>query len=228
MAKQVDYNKLVPFNYRRRMNQQRNILKLDGKYDSSNKILQPYRYVIGLGELHYKLFDREMLKLIDRFTWTKKKHVRFIINELILNSQFSMLREVVRKVPVKKKVPCYFYITIYINDDFISAGIEEFGDFFDYYNYIDKYHAYIDEEMTFEDYFDEREEEHVTSINDLSTNQLKLVLTTDHRLIVPDESNKIALNVIEHATDNDFYITSFFKDSRYMWKRINFRIENIQ
>ncbi len=225
MSETTDYNILVPLKHRIQLNKQRNILKLDAKYDGS-RIIQPIRFVIGLGEKHYKQFDAEVMRIIERYPWTKKKHVRFIINELILNSQFSMLREVVRKVQIGKKVPGYFYMTIYVNDDFISAGIEEFGDFFDYYTYIEKYHSFIDENLTFEDYYDEREEERVKSLNDLSANQLKLVLTTDNMLKVPDESNKIALNVIEHATDNDFYIISFYKNGVYMWKRLNFRIEN--
>ena len=46
-----------------------------------------------------------------------------------------------------------------------------------------------------------------------------------HTLTVqPWERNM--LNVIEKATDQDFYITSFYKKGKYMWKRIYFRVEN--
>ena len=113
------------------------------------------------------------------------------MNELILNSQFAMLREVINKVPLKKKVPAYFYVTIHVNKDFISAGIEEFGDFFDYYSYIDDFNAFIDDNKTFADYYDDKDEATVKDLNDLSDNKLKLVLTSDNTLMVPDDSNKI-------------------------------------
>jgi hypothetical protein len=201
-------------------------MKLEARYAAGDRILQPYRYSIGLGEIHYRAFDAEILRIVEMFPWAKKKHIRFIINELILNSQFSMLREVITKVPLRKKVPGYFYMTLFINNSFISAGIEEFGDFFDYYSYIEGFNSFIDENKTFEDYYDDKDETLVKDLNDLSDNKLKLVLTSDDRLIVPDDSNKIGLNLIEHATDNDFYIVSFYKNGTYMWKRIHFRIEN--
>ena len=222
----INYDTLIHLRYRKRLNQQKNILKLDARYNEREQIVQPFRYSVGLGEKHYRQFDQGIIRLIERFPWTKKKHVRFIMNELILNSQFSMLREVIHKVPLKKKVPAYFYVTIYVNSDFISAGIEEFGDFFDYYSYIDDFNAFIDDSKTFADYYDDKDEATVRDLNDLSDNKLKLVLTNDNSLIVPDDSNKIGLNLIEHATDNDFYITSFYKNGKYMWKRIYFRIEN--
>jgi len=222
----TDYNALIPIRYRKRLNRQNNILKLDTSYNGNDHIIQPYRYVIGLGEKHYRLFDHVIIRLTEVFPWTKKKHIRFIMNELILNSQFSMLREIIKKVPLKKKVPAYFYVTIYINKSFISAGIEEFGDFFDYYTYIDGFNSFIDENKTFEDYYDDKNEMTVKGLNDLADNKLKLVLTADNRLMVPDDSNKIGLNLIENATDNDFYIVSFYKNGKYMWKRIYFRIEN--
>ena len=221
-----NYNHIVHEIYRIRLNAQQNRCKLVGSYDSKKNIVQPYRYVIGLGEKHFKSFDKDIIKLTKEYPWTQKKHIRFIINELILNSQFSMLRQVVNRVPLKQKVPGYFYLTIHINDKFISAGIEEFGDFFNYYEYIDHYKYFIADNLTFEDYYDEISENKITDINDLSVDKLKLILTIENDLIVPEDSNKIGLNVIENATDNDFYITSFFKDGHYMWKRIHFRVEN--
>jgi len=59
-------------------------------------------------------------------------------------------------------------------------------------------------------------------------NHVKLILTTENDIRLADGSNQIGLNVIEKATDQDFYVTSFYKNSKYMWKRINFRIENNQ
>ena len=44
--------------------------------------------------------------------------------------------------------------------------------------------------------------------------------------MIPDGSNKLALPIIENATNHDFFISSFYKENKYMWKRIYFRVEN--
>jgi len=226
MQDNVDYNVLIPEKFRTKLNSQHNKMVLEGNVDGNGRILQPYRFVVGLGEKHFKSFEHEIQIISDRFPWTKKKHVRFILNELILNSQFSMLREVIKKVPAGKKVPGYFYLTIYVNDDFFAAGIEEFGDFFDYYGYLEEQFSFDEFEEEMENYYDSTIDDHETSIFDLSKDKLKLILTADNRLIVPDGSNKLGLQIIENATDHDFYISSFYKGDRYMWKRINLRFEN--
>ncbi len=226
MSDSIDYNELVPLSYRRRLNSQRNKRILEGKLDESGRIVQPFRYVIGLGEKHFKSFEHELLHLTELFPWTKRKHVRFIMSEVILNSQFSMLREVVRKVPEKKKVAGYFYLTIYVNNDFFAAGVEEFGDFFDYYGYLDGNFNFTKFDAEKENYYDSMTDDRDINLQDLSRDKLKLILTTDDMLQIPDESNRLALRIIENATDHDFYISSFFKDDKYMWKRINLRVEN--
>ncbi len=224
----TDYNKIVPLRYRMRLNAQKVRLKIGQKVTRQGTDVNIYRYVIGLGEKHFKEFDRRIIDIIKLFPWAKKKHLRFVINELILNTQFSMLREVVNRIQANKKISGYFYLTLHINDDFASVGIEEFGDFFDYYSYLelqdnfDLFHA--DQEA----FYDESSELRVTGLNDLSRNSLKLILNEDHQLIIPDQSNKIALYIVEHATNHDFYISSFYKNGIYMWKRIHFRIENGQ
>ena len=226
MIETVDYNALIPLKYRRRLNAQHNIMKLEGKVDEDGNIIQPYRYAIGLGERHFRSFEFEMGKIIKTFPWTRKKYIRFIMNELIINSQFSMIREVVKKVPLRKKVPGYFFVTIFVCDRFFSASIEEFGDFFDYYGYLEYLenpHKYEIDDATL---YDEVSDEHFKSLNELAEDKYKLILKRNDELMVPDESNKIGLNIIENATDNDFYVTSFYRDGVYMWKRIYFRIEN--
>ena len=226
MEVKADYNSLIPEKYRLKLNSQHNKMVLEGNVDETGRILQPYRFVVGLGEKHFKSFEHEIKMISDRFPWAKKKHVRFILNELILNSQFSMLREVIKKVPAGKKVPGYFYLTIYVNNDFFAAGIEEFGDFFDYYGYLEEQFSFDEFEDEMANYYDKTVDDHETSLFDLSKDKLKLILTTDNRLIVPDGSNKLGLQIIENATDHDFYISSFYKVDRYMWKRINLRFEN--
>jgi len=219
----INYNELIPLSYRKRLNKQQNKIKLVGKLGEDGRIIQPFRYVIGLGERHSKAFEKEILRLCRMFPWLAKKHARFIIHELILNSQFSMMREVVKKVPLKSKVPGYINLTIHVNNDFFSAGIEEFGDFFDYYNYINDQK---DEVSYREDIYDDMSEEHLNSLDDLTDDKLKIMLTESNEIRVPDNSNKIGLYIIENATDHDFYITSFYKNGKYMWKRIYFRLEN--
>lgn len=226
MDEHNDYNTLIPEKYRLKLNSQHNKMILEGSVDESGRIVQPYRFVVGLGEKHFKSFEQEIKMISDRFPWTQKKHVRFILNELILNSQFSMLREVVKKVPEGKKVPGYFYLTIYVNNDFFAAGIEEFGDFFDYYGYLDEQFSFDAFEKEMSQYYDDTVDDHETSLFDLSKDKLKLILTSEGRLIVPDGSNKLGLQIIENATDHDFYISSFYKEKSYMWKRINLRFEN--
>jgi hypothetical protein len=137
-----------------------------------------------------------------------------------------MLREVIKKVPEGKRVAGYFYLTIYVNNEFFSAGIEEFGDFFDYYGYISDQFNISTFNVEQQDYFDSVEDDHDVNLFDLSKDKLKLILTTDDRLAVPDGSNKLGLQIVEQATDHDFYISSFYKDGLYMWKRINLRFEN--
>lgn len=219
---EIDYNDLIPEKYRIRLNSQKNRLKLDAKFDHNGRIIHPYVFVVGLGEKHYKQFNREMQRFSERFPWITKKHVRFIINECIINSQFSMLRELVERVPRGEPMAGYFFVVIYICDQFFSAGIEEFGDYFDYFGYLEE--TLISDSPKKNDY-DSLKEEHI-GLSQLSRNHTKIILRENNRLVVPDGSNKIALRVIEKATDQDFYITSFFKDGLYMWKRIYFRIEN--
>lgn len=226
MRESPNYNTLIPLKFRKKLNSQQNKKILDEQLDETGRIIQPYRYVIGLGEKHFKSFERDINEITERFQWTKKKHVRFILNELILNSQFSMLREVIKKVPEGKRVAGYFYLTIYVNNEFFSAGIEEFGDFFDYYGYISDQFNISTFNVEQQDYFDSVEDDHDVNLFDLSKDKLKLILTTDDRLAVPDGSNKLGLQIVEQATDHDFYISSFYKDGLYMWKRINLRFEN--
>jgi len=226
MIETVDYNAIVPLRLRRRLNRQKNIMKLEGKLDEEGNIVQPYRYTVGLGEKHFRAFENEVGRIMELFPWTRKKHIRFIMNELIINTQFSMIREVVKKVSRKMKVPAYFYVTVFVCDRFFSASIEEFGDFFDYYGYLD----FLDNPNRYEiddpALFDEVSDYHFKNINDLAEDKYKLILNRNDELVVPDESNKIGLSVIESATDHDFYVTSFYKEGRYMWKRIYFRVEN--
>ncbi len=179
--------------------------------------------MIGLGEKHSRSFENEILRLCRMFPWLAKKHTRFILHELILNSQFSMMREIVKKIPQKSKVPGYINLTVHVNNDFFSASIEEFGDFFDYYNYIDDQNK----DVTYrEDLYDNISEEHLNSLDDLQDDNMKIMLSENDEIRVPDDSNKIGLYVIENATDHDFYITSFYKNGKYMWKRVYFRLEN--
>lgn len=226
MIETVDYNTIVPLKYRRRLNAQKNIRKLEGRIDEEGNILQPYRYAIGLGERHFRSFEREMERIISLFPWTRKRYIRFIMNELIINSQFSMIREVVKRVPLGKKVSGYFYVTVFVCDRFFSSSIEEFGDFFDYYGYLEYRENLQRYEIDNPALFDEVSDEHFKSLNDLAEDKYKLILNRNDELIVPDESNKIGLNIIENATDNDFYVTSFYRKGVYMWKRIYFRIEH--
>jgi hypothetical protein len=217
----MEYNQILPLNLRMRLNKQKNKMKLEGKVDSRGVILQPYRYVIGLGERHFRSFMKEIDRICDIYPWTKKKHIRFIMHELVLNSQCSMLRECMRKVAANRKAAGYFHITIFICNGFFSASIEEFGDFFDYFGYI----SHLSEDHYLAEYYDEMQE-HTVSLDELARDKSKIVLDLDNELVVPDGSNKIGLDIIENATDHDFYITSFYKNNKYMWKRIYFRVEN--
>jgi hypothetical protein len=113
-----------------------------------------------------------------------------------------------------------------VNNDFFAAGVEEFGDFFDYYGYLDGNFNFTKFDAEKENYYDSMTDDRDINLQDLSRDKLKLILTTDDMLQIPDESNRLALRIIENATDHDFYISSFFKDDKYMWKRINLRVEN--
>ncbi len=223
----TDYNDIVPEEFRIKLNSQENKVKLEQITNADGKIEQPYIFVVGLGEKHFKDFDGQVLKLIDDYPWMKRKHIRFIMNELIINTQFSMLRQVIKHIPDNNKVPAYFYVLVYVNENFFSANIEEYGDFFDYYGYLEKGFCdglHVDEII--EEMYDDSNTEKMNDLNSLSGGKIKVILNLDNELIIPDNSNKIGLNVIENATDNDFYITSFYKDGVYQWKRISFRVEN--
>jgi len=221
-----DYNQIIPLEYRKKLNKQKNQEQLRDSIEKNGTKINIYRYVIGLGVKHLKEFNEVINQLCIEYSWIKKKHIRFIINELIVNTQFSMLREVVGKSQDEQKVPAYFYLSIMINDEFISAGIDEFGDFFDYNTYYEKYSDSLAQLYTNKDPEMMMDEEQITDLNGTSENKLKLMLTPEDELIVPDASNKIALHVIENATDHDFFISTFHKNGKYMWKRIYFRIEN--
>lgn len=145
------------------------------------------------------------------------------MNELISNTQFSMLRQIVQNVNDNKKSAGYFNVIIYPCEKFFSAAIEEFGDFFDYFQY---YETHREIDYANPDHYDSIDESILTEKELLSDNQIKLILDYDSNLRLADGSNRIGLNVIEKATDQDFYITSFYKNGKYMWKRIYFRIEN--
>lgn len=218
-----DLNELVPEEYRKKLNEQPCKMRNEGKYYPDGRIKEPFIYVLGLGERHYKAFDKEIIRLTNRFPWTKKKHIRFIMNELVINTQFSMLRELVLKVKEGKQAAGYFNVVIYACADFFSAAIEEFGDFFDYYGYLDSIGSidYNDQKN-----FDSIDEAVVKDVDLLAENHIKLILTNDNDIRLADGSNKIGLTVIERATDQDFYVTSFYKSGKYMWKRIYFRVEN--
>lgn len=220
-----DLNELVPLKLRLRLNSQPCKIRNTATYYPDGTIKEPYIYVIGLGEKHYKIFDNEIQKLCSRFPWTKKRMIRFIMNELIINTQFSMLRQIVHKVNENKKTAGYFNITIFPCEKFFSASIEEFGDFFDYYRYLEK-NKCIDFDNP--DYYDSITESVLKKEELLSDSHVKLLLDHDSNLKLADGSNRLGLNVIEKATDEDFYITSFYKNGKYMWKRIYFRVENNQ
>lgn len=218
-----DLNELVPYRHRKRLNDQPNKLRNSAKYYPDGTIMEPYMFVLGLGEKHFKGFDLEIQKITEDFTWTKKKNIRFIMNELIINTQFSMLRQIITNVSEKKKSAGYFNVIIYPCNDFYSASIEEFGDFFDYYKYLDKLSNldYADPGI-----YDAIDESVIKEGDFLYDSHIKLVLDHDCNLKLADGSNRIGLNVIEKATDQDFFITSFYKNGQYMWKRIYFRVEN--
>ncbi len=220
---QENVNDLIPLKYRERINSQPCKIRNTGSYYPDQTIKEPYIYVLGLGETHYKIFDKEIQRICSPFPWTKSKMIRFIMNELITNTQFSMLRQIVHKIHTNQKAAGYFNVTVYPCKNFFSASIEEFGDFFDYYAYLDKLKN-----------FDYANPKHYDSIKEtvlkkdelLIDNHVKLVLNHDSNLRLVDGSNRIGLNVIERATDEDFYITSFYNKGQYMWKRIYFRVEN--
>ena len=217
----MDYNEIVPEKVRRRLNSQKNKIKLEARYAPDGAILEPYRYVVGVGERHFRYFQEEVERVCGRYPWMKKKHIRFILHELVLNTQFSMLREIVKNVPEGKKTAGYFHVTLFPCETFFSASIEEFGDFFDYYGYISKFNT----DPYAESMYDEMEESMI-SLHELAEDTIKLVLDVSGKIVVPDGSNQLGLNIIEKATDSDFYVTSFFKKKQYMWKRIYFRVEN--
>ncbi|HPF07790.1 MAG TPA: hypothetical protein P5120_18675 [Spirochaetota bacterium] len=216
-------NELVPLRYRERLNSQPVKIRNNAKYYPDGTIFEPYIFVIGLGERHFRVFDKEIQKITDEFPWMQKKFIRFIMNELISNTQFSMLRQIVHNVDENKKSAGYFNVIIYPCGQFFSAAIEEFGDFFDYFKYLD---TLADLDYNNPDHYDSIDETVLTDRDLLNDNQVKLILDHDSNLKLADSSNRIGLNVIEQATDQDFYITSFYKNGKYMWKRIYFRIEN--
>ena len=216
-------NELVPPRYRERLNRQPVKIRNNAKYYPDGTIFEPYIYVVGLGERHFRIFDKEIQKITDEFPWMQKKFIRFIMNELISNTQFSMLRQIIHNVDENKKSAGYFNIIIYPCGQFFSAAIEEFGDFFDYFKYLD---TLSDLDYNNPEHYDSIDESVLTEKDLLNDNQVKLILDHDSNLKLADSSNRIGLNVIEKATDQDFYITSFYKNGKYMWKRIYFRIEN--
>ncbi len=216
-------NELVPPRYRERLNRQPVKIRNNAKYYPDGTIFEPYIYVVGLGERHFRIFDKEIQKITEEFPWMQKKFIRFIMNELISNTQFSMLRQIVQNVDENKKSAGYFNIIIYPCGQFFSAAIEEFGDFFDYFKYLD---TLSDLDYNNPEHYDSIDESVLTEKDLLNDNQVKLILDHDSNLKLADSSNRIGLNVIEKATDQDFYITSFYKNGKYMWKRIYFRIEN--
>ena len=218
-----DLNELVPFRHRKRLNDQPVKMRNNAKYYPDGTIFEPYIYVVGLGERHFRIFDKEIQKITDEFPWMQKKFIRFIMNELISNTQFSMLRQIIQNVDVSKKSAGYFNVIIYPCGQFFSAAIEEFGDFFDYFQYLDKL---SDLDYNNPEHYDSVDESVLTERDLLNDNQIKLIIDHDCNLKLADSSNRIGLNVIEKATDQDFYITSFYKNGQYMWKRIYFRIEN--
>lgn len=220
-----DLNDLIPYRYRKRLNNQPNKLRNKARYYPDGTISEPYMYVLGLGEKHFRSFDKEIQKITEEFPWTQEKFIRFIMNELIINTQFSMLRQIVNNVREQKKSAGYFNIIIYPCNDFFSASIEEFGDFFDYFRYLDSL-ADIDYDNPV--HYDTVNETVINEEELISDRQIKLILDYESNLKLADTSNRIGLNVIEKATDQDFYITSFYKNSKYMWKRIYFRVENDQ
>lgn len=216
-------NELVPLSFRKRLNSQPCKMRNKAAYHPDGTIKEPYIYVLGLGEKHYKIFDKEIQRITDDFPWTKKKLIRFITNELITNTQFSMLRQIMHKINDNKKAAGYFNVTIYPCDDFFSASIEEFGDFFDYYGYLDRIRDFDYDNPS---HYDSVTETVLKKEELLADDHIKLILDHDHNIKLTDGSNRLGLNVIEKATDEDFYITSFYKKNRYMWKRIYFRVEN--
>ncbi|MFA5519853.1 MAG: hypothetical protein WDA74_11420 [Spirochaetota bacterium] len=216
-------NELIPLKHRVRINSQPCKIRNIGSYYPDKTIKEPYIYVLGLGEIHYKIFDKEIQRICSSFPWTKSKMIRFIMNELVVNTQFSMLRQIVHKIHENKKAAGYFNVTVYPCKDFFSASIEEFGDFFDYYAYLDKIKNF---DYTNPEHYDSITEAVVKKDELLTNNHVKLILDHNNNLKLADSSNHIGLNVIEKATDEDFYITSFYKNGKYMWKRIYFRVEN--
>jgi hypothetical protein len=218
-----DYNEIVPLSLRVRLNEQPVKMRLEAQYDGNGKIIQPNIYVVGLGEKHFRNFDREIVRICDLFPWMKKRSIRFVLNELIVNTQFSMLRQIVKSVNDNRRAAGYFNVVLYPCGEFFSASIEEFGDFFDYYGYLESL-----EEIRYDDpdMYDDKSEMIVNGIAGLSEDKMKLVLTAKNDLVVAESSNKIALSIIEKATDQDFYVTSFYKNGVYMWKRLYFRVEN--
>lgn len=218
-----EINNIVPYRYRKRLNDQPNKLRNSAKYYPDGTIYEPYIYVLGLGENHFKAFDKEIQRITDHFPWTRKKSIRFIMNELIMNTQISMLRQIVQNVQEQKKSAGYFNVIIYPCNDFFTASIEEFGDFFDYYHYID---SLADIDYNNPENYDSIDELILKKEDLINSSDLQLVLDHDSRLLQTDVASRIGLNVIEKATDQDFYITSFYKNGKYMWKRIYFRVEN--
>ena len=104
-----------------------------------------FRYTIGLGEVHFKNFMSEFEKYISDYPWIKRKNVKFIMSELLINTQFAMLREFLERVKTDDKFPAFFYLTFFINDEFFSAGIDEYGDYFNYNDYFDKSENFLEQ-----------------------------------------------------------------------------------
>jgi|GEM_PF-552967 len=222
-----ELNILISEKQRKKINSQKNRRKLNLKIDENGKVIQPYIYTIGLGEKHFKNFNHELEHIIKEFPWLEDKHFRFVMDELVLNSQCSMLRTIINQLPKGIKSAGYFFIKIFLCENFVAASIEEFGDYFDYYKFIENSRSIQDIPLS-EPRHDQKKEIRTQNIAELNQNsdKQKVVLLKDDTLYIPDGSNKIGLDIVEQATDFDFYITSFFNKGKYTWKRIYFRIEN--
>ena len=224
MPEKINFNKLVPLKKRKALNSFVNSIELEQEIDEMGIIIQPYRFLVGLGERHFRRFDSEIVNIEKLYPWTRKKHARFIMNELISNTQFSMLRQIITNLD--REIPDHFTVTIHVNNSFYIVTIEEYGDFFDYYGYLENKGESVFERNEYEEMPDEKSREEITSLKDLSEQKFKIILNEKNRLVIPDDSNKLGLEVIENITDHDFYVSSYYRDGEYAWKSIYFRLEN--
>lgn len=220
----MDYNKIIPIHLRQKLNSQKNMLQVRDRLEKNGHNIDVYRYTIGLGEIHLRNFSKEIDSIIAVYPWIKNKHVRFILHELIINTQFSMLREFVSRYQRNEKSSAYFNLIIFVSNGFFSAGIEEYGDYFDYQNYLEN-GCSIDELVNSNNGWDVQTDAY-DEFKGISNDTIKLQLTPESTLVIPDSSNQLALRIIENATDHDFFVSLFYKNGKYMWKRIYFRIEN--